>query len=245
MSPSFSFCKLMLAVGSSLCGFAYAQVAVSMDEVVITGSATPSKNSSPAPAERLGGDALLVRPSSSLGETLSGLAGVGSSYFGGTASRPIIRGLDGDRVRIISNGAALSDASSLSFDHAVSDSPLASERVEIVRGPQSLVYSGFAAGGLVQTIDNRITKSALFDAGGGQLGKAQASMGTGSQERLGAALVETGTDKFALHVDGFARRAGEVAVPKTLNCTQGGVTRTTNRICNSQAESRGGWLDVF
>jgi iron complex outermembrane receptor protein len=184
----------------------------------------------------------LLRNAGSLGETLSGLAGVSSTYFGATASRPVIRGLDGDRIRVLSNGAASSDVSGLSYDHAVADSPLAAESIEIVRGPAALMYGGAAVGGVVNMLDNRIAKKAQFGAQGGKLGKVQLGYVTGSKERLGAALLETGTDKYALHIDVFTRKAGEVSVPKALSCTQSGVTRTANKLCNSQSDATGGAL---
>jgi iron complex outermembrane recepter protein len=211
-------------------------------EVVVTSSNSFLSKERWAPVDRLSGDALLLRQSSSLGETLSGLAGVSSSYFGSTASRPVIRGLDGDRIRILSNGAASSDVSSLSYDHAIADSELAAESVEIVRGPAALVYGGAAVGGVVNMLDNRIAKEAVFGANGGQLGKVQLGWNTGHGERSGAALIETGTDKYALHVDVFNRKADETRVPIGLACTQGGATRTSNTICNSQADALGGAL---
>jgi iron complex outermembrane recepter protein len=211
-------------------------------EVVVTSSNSFLSKERWAPVDRLSGDALLLRQSSSLGETLSGLAGVSSSYFGSTASRPVIRGLDGDRIRILSNGAASSDVSSLSYDHAIADSELAAESVEIVRGPAALVYGGAAVGGVVNMLDNRIAKEAVFGANGGQLGKVQLGWNTGHGERSGAALIETGTDKYALHVDVFNRKADETRVPIGLSCTQGGATRTSNTICNSQADALGGAL---
>ncbi len=214
--------------------------AVLVPEIVITSSNPLQSKELSTPVERVDGDALLLRQSGSLGETLSGLAGVSSSYFGGTASRPVIRGLDGDRIRILSNGAASADASGLSYDHAVADSPLAAESIEIVRGPAALIYGGAAVGGVVNLLDNRIAKTAQFDAAGGKLGKVQLGIGTGSAERQGAALLETGTDKYALHVDVFSRKSGETRVPTALSCTQNGVTRLQNKLCNSQADTLGG-----
>ncbi|KAG1436410.1 hypothetical protein G6F57_020680 [Rhizopus arrhizus] len=70
--------------------------------------------------------------------------------------RPIIRGLDGDRIRLLNNGVGTLDASSLSFDHAVPQDPLSTNRVEILRGPAALLYGGNAIGGVVNTLDNRI-----------------------------------------------------------------------------------------
>ncbi len=247
MSPTFVCRKLMLAMGYSVCSFADAQTTAPtpapapLSEIVVTGNPFQAKELS-SPTERLSGDALLQRQATSLGETLSGLPGVDSTYFGSTSSRPVIRGLDGDRIRVLSNGGASSDVSGLSFDHAVADSPLAVESIEIVRGPAALMYGGSAVGGVVNMLDNRIAKSALFDDKGGVLGRAQISAATGNRERVGAALLETGTDKYALHLDAFGSKSGEVSVPISLTCAQVGGTRTQNKICNTQAEAMGGAL---
>lgn len=208
-------------------------------EIVVTGNPFQSREIG-APVERLSGDALLQRPSGGLGETLAGLLGVSSTYFGSTASRPIIRGLDGDRIRILNNGAASNDVSGLSFDHAVASSPLATESVEVLRGPAALMYGGSAVGGVVNMIDNRIAKKAAFDEKGGKLGRVQMDLASGNKERTGAVLLETGTDKYALHLDVFGNKSGEVNAPLPLSCTQNSVTRTQNKICNTQSETAGG-----
>lgn len=244
---SFPCCPCTLIVCGCLCAASHlalaqtptAPVTPDLPEIVVTGNPFQSKDLS-TPVERLSGAALLQRPSGGLGETLSGLPGVASSYFGSTASRPIIRGLDGDRIRILSNGASSSDASSLSFDHAVAVHPLAMESVEVVRGPAALMYGGSAVGGVVNMLDNRIAKSAVFDEKGGKLGRVQMGLASGNKERMGAALLETGTDKYALHLDAFGNKSGEVNAPLSLSCTQNSVTRVQNKICNSQAETIGG-----
>jgi iron complex outermembrane recepter protein len=218
---------------------ALAQAQTELPEIVVTGNPFQSKDLS-TPVERLSGAALLQRPSGGLGETLSGLPGVSSTYFGSTSSRPIIRGLDGDRIRILNNGASSSDASGLSFDHAVASSPLAMESVEVVRGPAALMYGGSAVGGVVNMLDNRIVKSAMFDEKGGRLGRVQAGYATGNRERTGAAMLETGTDKYALHIDAFGNKSGEANAPIAMSCTQNSVTRVQNKICNTQAQTSGG-----
>lgn len=214
----------------------------SVPEVVVTANNPFQSRGLSTPAERLDGDRLLLRQSGSLGETLSGLAGVSSTYFGSASSRPVIRGLDGDRIRILNNGAAAADVSALSYDHAVADSPLAAEAIEIVRGPAALMYGGAAVGGVINILDNRIAKKAQFDGRGGQLGKVQLGLGSGNQERQAAALLETGTDQYALHLDVYSRRVGESRVPIALSCTQQGTSRIQNKICNSQADAMGGAL---
>ncbi len=193
-----------------------------------------------APAEAYSGAGLLLRSRSTLGETLDGTPGVSSSYFGPNASRPIIRGLDGDRVRILQNSGASVDASGMSNDHAVPSDPIAMERVEVLRGPGALMYGGSAVGGVVNVIDNRIPQERLFDAKGGVSGKLNLDASSGNGERSGAALLETGTDRFALHADVFSRNAGDVSVPIALACSKTGAPTVANAICNSGASSRGG-----
>ena len=194
------------------------------------------------PAAQYGGEALLLRSKTTLGETLDGTPGVSSTYFGPNASRPVIRGLDGDRIRILNNGGATVDASGLSADHAVALDPLAIERIEVLRGPAALQYGGSAVGGVVNVIDNRIPREPLFDSAGGVSGKVDIGFATGNAERGGALLLETGNDRYALHADAQARRTDDVYVPKALACTQGGVTTLAQRLCNSASETRGGAL---
>ena len=104
------------------------------------------------PASVLAGDELLAALEPTLGETLAGEAGVHSTYFGPGASRPIIRGLGGDRIRVLDAGLGVGDVSTTSPDHAVALESMASERIEIVRGPQSALYGGGAIGGIVHVV---------------------------------------------------------------------------------------------
>ncbi len=195
-----------------------------------------------APTESYSGATLLLRSKSTLGETLDGTPGVSSSYFGPNASRPIIRGLDGDRVRVLQNSGASIDASGLSNDHAVPSDPISMERIEVLRGPGALMYGGSAVGGVVNVIDNRIPQERQFDAKGGVSGKLNLEGASGNAERSAAALVETGNDRFTLHADAFTRRSGDVAVPISLACEKPGAPTVANAICNSSAQTQGGAL---
>jgi len=162
-----------------------------------------------APATALYGDALTRRQTNSLGETLNGLPGVSTTTYGPMVGRPIIRGMDGDRIRILQNGVAAWDASSLSYDHAVPQEPLTIERVEIVRGPAALLYGGNAIGGVVNTIDNRIPREPI----NGLTGGVDASYGGANDARAGAAQVEGGNGRFAFHVDAFDRETSKERIP--------------------------------
>ena len=241
--PKNSLALAALALASLTAASATAQPIAStgstLPAVTVTGNPLGATDLI-APAEAYSGAALLLRAQSTLGETLGGTPGVSSSYFGPNASRPIIRGLDGDRVRILQNSGASIDASGLSNDHAVPSDPISMERIEVLRGPGALMYGGSAVGGVVNVIDNRIPQKRLFDASGGVTGKLHLGAASGNAERSGAALLETGTDRFALHADVFNRQSDDVAVPIALPCTKPGSAETANAICNSSARSRGG-----
>ena len=218
---------------------AAAPTSATLKEVTITGNPLGTSDLI-APAAQYSGAALLLRSQSTLGETLDGTPGVSSTYFGPNASRPIIRGLDGDRIRILQNSGASIDASGLSYDHAVPSDPISMERIEVLRGPGALLYGGSAVGGVVNVIDNRIPREALFDSKGGITGKADIGLATGNAEKGVGLLLETGTDRFALHADVFKRSTGDVSVPIQLPCSKTGAPSLTNRICNSAAETNGG-----
>lgn len=104
---------------------------------------------------------LLLQRQATLGGTLDHTPGVRASSFGAGASRPVIRGMDGARVRVLSDGADIMDASTLSADHAVTTEPLLLERIEVLKGPATLLYGGGAIGGVVNLIDKKSQHSSL------------------------------------------------------------------------------------
>ncbi|MEN3293997.1 MAG: iron complex outerrane recepter protein, partial [Burkholderiales bacterium] len=108
------------------------------------------------PARVLSGDELRDKLGSSLGTTLSHEPGVSASAFGAGASRPIIRGLEGPRIKILQNGMSVSDVSGMSNDHAVAVESSTARQIEILRGPASLLYGSGAIGGLVNVVNDRI-----------------------------------------------------------------------------------------
>ena len=162
-----------------------------------------------SPVSVLSGKDLSFRQESTLGETLSKLPGVSSTYFGPNASRPVIRGLDGDRVRIMQNGVGMLDISALSPDHATTVDPLVVDRIEVVRGPAALMYGGAAVGGVVNTLDNRIPLSSIE----GFTGRVEPRIGGAANERSGAAVLEAGNGLVALHADIASRRTDDLRIP--------------------------------
>ena len=222
------------------CNPAAAQAAAAseptLNEVTVTGNPLGSSDLI-ASATPLASDKLLFRRATSLGETFDKTLGVSRSYLGPNASRPIIRRRDGDRVCILANGGAAIDASALSYDHAVASDPISVERIDLLRGPGALLYGGSAVGGVVNVIDNRIPREALFDEKGGVTGKLNLGASTGNNGKEAGTLVETGNNRYALHVDAFSRETGNVGVPVTLACANG---VPASQICNSASKSRGG-----
>jgi len=242
MSPFISPSRGWLALALAALG-APAVAQNTGSTVVITGN--PLGNDQLVqPASVLSGDGLLVKRAGTLGETLDGLPGVSSTWFGPNASRPVIRGLDGDRVRMLDNGGASVDASSLSFDHAVAIDPLAVERIEVLRGPAALLYGGNATGGVVNTIDNRIPRAVLP----GLSGRAEVRLGGAAAERSTAALLEAGSGSFAWHADAFKRKTDDLRVPLYTPIEGGEALAPTTRVRNSASDADGGaiggaWVD--
>lgn len=215
------------------------------DAVVVT--ATPFRSSLfdlVQPADVLSGLRLLWQRKSSIGETLEGIPGVSSTYFGPFVSRPVIRGLDGDRVRILQNSVGTLDASSLSVDHAVPYDPLVAERIEIVRGPAAVLYGGNAVGGVVNLIDNRIPTAPLH----GFSGRVEPRLGGADRERSLGAVLEAGNGSFALHADVFDRVSKDLGIPGFARSTRQraqdapGIDQPRGTLPNSNATASGGTL---
>jgi iron complex outermembrane receptor protein len=218
----------------------HAATPVTLQEQVIT--ANPLGSDSAAPATVLQGDALTLQQKGSLGETLKNQPGVSSSWFGPGASRPIIRGLDGDRIRLLRNGVGALDASSLSNDHAVPLDPANVERIEIVRGPAALLYGGSAIGGVVNTFDNRIPTEAID----GIQGAGELRYGGASTTRSSAGKLEAGNGTFALHLDANAREYNDLRIPgfaySARERESSGEQGSKHRLGNSDGRQDGGAL---
>lgn len=195
-----------------------------LQPVLLTGN--PLREKEPVqPSLQLSGDALTLRRGATLGESLDGLPGVAATYFGPNANRPVLRGLDGDRVRMLSNSGASIDASSLSYDHAVPVDPLVVDRIEVLRGAASLLYGGNAIGGVVNTLDKRIPR----EPAQGLSGAAELRLGGAAAERNGAVTLDGGSSSWAWHADVSGRKADDLRVPD-------------GRVRNAASDSHGGAL---
>ncbi|MDX1509384.1 MAG: TonB-dependent receptor, partial [Woeseiaceae bacterium] len=207
-----------LAAASLLCAVSsgYAQESDEhhvLDEIIV--SATPldrTVEQLAQPTSVVSGDALIRSQTASIGETLAEQPGVSATYFGPVASRPVIRGQFGERVRVLSNGLDALDASALSEDHAVSLDSILADRVEIIRGPATLLYGSGAAGGLVNIVDSRIHQRPVDAPFSGALSLSSDSA-TGRKSAAGK--FDIGDERFALHFDAFHRDTDDIEIPGT------------------------------
>jgi iron complex outermembrane recepter protein len=213
------------------------------------------------PISILNGRELSLKRENTLAETLNSIPGVSNSSFGPSVGRPMIRGMDSDRIKILQNGVNNLDASNLSFDHGVSIDPLIIEQIDVIRGPATLLYGGGAVGGVVNAIDHRIPKEKLQ----GITGRGEVRYGGANLEQSNAAVVDVGTGNFVMHFDAYNRDSKNLRIPgnaisnrlestqvwdPTINVAVDGVseggyaTYPTNhgrkKLLNSQSETRGG-----
>ncbi|MEN7344113.1 MAG: TonB-dependent receptor [Pseudomonadota bacterium] len=149
---------------------------------------------------------------STIGETLARQPGVSSSFYGPGASRPIIRGLGGDRIRILTNDISAFDVSTASQDHLVATEMAFAEQVEILRGAATLRYGQNAIGGVVNVFDNRIPRRKPEDGLDLEISAAHSTVDDGNTIG-GSADIGLGDSNFVFHVDANDREASVYEVP--------------------------------
>jgi iron complex outermembrane receptor protein len=184
-----------------------------------------------APAKVLYGDELREKLGNSLGDTLSQELGVSASAFGAGASRPIIRGMEGPRVKILQNGMSILDASSLSNDHAVAGEAATARQIEILRGPAALLYGSGAIGGVVNIINDRIPT----DLQTRPTGEAEMRFGSADRAKQFSTSVEGSSGAIGLHVDGNFRDADDYKIPGRVSLSDASLG--AGRLPNSFARA--------
>jgi iron complex outermembrane receptor protein len=158
----------------------------------------------------LGGQELTKELQPTLGATLENEPGIALRSFGPGPARPVIRGLDGDRVLIVQDGLRMGDLSSQSGDHGVNVDPAGASSIEVVRGPATLLYGANAIGGLVNVVTNDIPRAPVTrPTGSVTLDTLSAAPGGG-----GAGDVTVGSGKFAAHVAASGRRSQDFKTPE-------------------------------
>ncbi|MBA2661324.1 MAG: TonB-dependent receptor [Bradymonadaceae bacterium] len=177
----------------------------------VTTSSSPLRNPvSYRPEQAFDAEALQRRAGNSLGEMLDGEPGIAMRSFGPAPTRPVIRGMDGERVLVLENGERMGDLSGTAHDHAVTFDPLAIDRVEVIRGPAGLLYGSGALGGVVNILNEDIPRHwapGLY----GDVGLHGASVNTAGA--AGGRLIY-GSESWAATARISAREAGELSTPQ-------------------------------
>ena len=182
-----------------------------LEDVIVTGAPYGvSQRAAVIATDVLDEQTLATAPSASLGDLLNGRPGVRSTDFAPGASRPVIRGLSGPRVQVLTNGIGLIDASSVSPDHAVATDPAEANRIEIIRGPSTLVYGGSAIGGVVNVLDGRIPTEIPE---GGIDGVISGQVSSVDDGRGGFGRGTVGGGNFAFNGDAVKRRTDDYEIP--------------------------------
>jgi iron complex outermembrane receptor protein len=202
---------IALAACAVLCipTLAIAQEEDDQRDIVVTAPLEGSRIESLQGAEVLNRDDIVEQLNGGLGDTLDATPGISTTFFGAGASRPIIRGLGEDRVRVLQNGIGAIDASTASPDHAVTSDGLDAERIEILRGAAALAYGGNAIGGVVNVIDQSIPMRAIDGMTFDGLA-AYSSVDDGAQ---GSANIGVGAGDFAFRLSAAAREADPYETP--------------------------------
>ena len=177
-------------------------------DVIVTAPVAQSERDVLQGTSVLSGEALTRQLRPTIGETLARLPGVSATSFGPSASRPILRGFQGERIRVLTDGIGSIDVSNTSVDHAVIIDPLLAERIEVLRGPSALLFGSSAVGGVVNVVDTRIPRT--MPEKGYRL-NTTATYGSASDERTigGAGDVAVGRH-LVLHADGSYLKSGDL-----------------------------------
>ncbi|WP_444816558.1 TonB-dependent receptor [Stutzerimonas frequens] len=215
---------LAWAISLALVPAAWAADPVELQSVVVSASGLAKQSHEmTTPAAVMEGDELVLRRETTLGETLESLPGVRSSSFGAGAARPVIRGLDGARVKVLSDGGELLDASTISPDHAVTSEPLLAERIEVLKGPATLLYGGGAIGGVVNVIDKKIPTHVPEK---GYEGELELRANSVANEGAGVFGITAGSGNFAVRAEGTKRQADPYEIPGSPDKQEGSYNDT-------------------
>ena len=180
------------------------------NDIVVTGIIERNRVDALSGVAILSGEELAAKARTSIGETLAHTPGVSATSFGPTASRPILRGLEGERVRVLTDGIGAIDVSNTSADHPTLVNPLLADRIEVLRGPQSLLYGSAAVGGVVNVLDRRIPLSVPDEAVHVQ---ALGTYGSAADERSVAASADAPLGGgFVVHADGSYARTDDIRI---------------------------------
>jgi iron complex outermembrane recepter protein len=187
------------------------------------------------PVSVLTGDELSRRTQPTIGETLKYEPGVHANYYGPVASSPIIRGLDGPRVKVLNNGLDTGDVSRVGPDHTISADAITAQQIEVLRGPATLLYGSGAIGGVVNVVDNRIPRQLRSEAET----TLETRYADVSDEVTLSFNHEGSKDNLAWHIDGYDRDTADYQVPHFTNDEGESSSRLNNSWLQSTALNTG------
>lgn len=205
-----SFLDIRKSVENNDARFEFVMTKAAIEAITVYASAFHKSNlEMTSPVTVLSGDELANASSTSLGDTLKQLPGISQTYFSPVASSPVIRGLDGPRVRVMQNGLESSDASRVGPDHANSNETLSADQIEILRGPATLLYGSGAIGGVVNVVDSRIP----VDSYESLQGAVSVKHDTVNNGNSAAAKLIGGNDGYNVYLDFVKRETDDTEVP--------------------------------
>jgi len=179
-----------------------------VDEIIVTTNLQQSRAESSVAVNVLDGESLREAAAATLGDTLKGLVGVNSASFGSGVGTPVIRGQSGNRVQVLQGGVSNIDASSVSPDHANSVEAALAQRIEVLRGPSTLMYGNGAIGGVVNVITNRVPTMVPTELSGLMETRHRSS----SDQQSSVVILEGGVEQFAWHVDASYRENNDTQI---------------------------------
>ena len=228
------YARLALAAGISV--FVAGPVRASesaIEEIIVSSPLHRGEAETVLPVNVISDDELRRKLRATLGQTLGEEAGVSFASFGPGVGQPVIRGQGAPRVMVLANNMPVADASNTSQDHANAIEPVLADRIEVLRGPSTLLFGSGAIGGVVNVIDSRIPEE-VPESPEGVIEHRRAS---NADARFTAGRFETGTGSLAVHLDGFTRENDDVEIPGTADIDGEG---DSGAIANTDAEATAG-----
>jgi len=177
-------------------------------EIIVT--ASPFGTETPTIVEKVDRDKIAAAGGASIASALQNVPGIAATSFAAGASRPIIRGMDATRVRLLEDGTSISDVSDIGQDHGTPIDPLAAQSIEVVRGPATLRYGSQAIGGVVNVINNRVPLSLSDLPVRAELNGSYGTVNDGGEI---SGLLDGRAGNLAVHADAFYRHTGDYDIP--------------------------------
>ena len=184
-----------------------------VEEVLVTGILGKAQKDTALPVNVLTGEQLRENAASTIGETLQNQIGVNSASFGPGVGQPVIRGQSANRVQVLANGTGALDVSNTSQDHANTVEGLLAERIEVIRGPATLLYGNGAIGGVVNVLDNRIPETVPEKL----KGALEYRFNNVNQGSTAVGVLDGGQGNWAWHLDGILQNTDNVRIPGLAN----------------------------